>query len=241
MAGFDPTRVRVLAFDIFGTTVDWYTGVAGQLAELFAGLGLAVDAGEFASAWRDRYAPSMQRVRSGERAWANLDTLHAESLAEMLAGRGLADRVDDAARHRAVLAWHRLPAWPDAVPGLARMRERYVVGALSNAGFAGLTQLVKAARLPVDCILSAELARAYKPDAVVYRTAAALMDAEPGEVLMVAAHTWDLAGARAAGLRTAFIERPAEKGPHRAADRPGDGGDDLVATSFTQLADLLGC
>ncbi len=241
MTGFDPGRVRVLAFDIFGTTVDWYTGVAGQLGELFAEQRVEVDAGEFASAWRDRYVPSMQRVQAGERTWAYLDTLHRESLDDLLGERGLADRVDEAARSRAVRAWHRLPAWGDTVPGLSRLRERYVLAALSNAGFAALTYLVKAAGLPFDCILSAELARAYKPDPRVYRTAAALLDVEPGQVLMVAAHAGDLAGARAAGLRTAFVERPAEKGPHRTADRPGDAGSDVVATSFTHLADLLGC
>ncbi len=181
MTGFDPGRVRVLAFDIFGTTVDWYTGVAGQLGELFAEQRVEVDAGEFASAWRDRYVPSMQRVQAGERTWAYLDTLHRESLDDLLGERGLADRVDEAARSRAVRAWHRLPAWGDTVPGLSRLRERYVLAALSNSGFAALTYLVKAAGLPFDCILSAELARAYKPDPRVYRTAAALLDVEPGQ------------------------------------------------------------
>jgi 2-haloacid dehalogenase len=241
MADFDPAAVRVLAFDIFGTTVDWYTGVTGQLAELFAARGLAVDAGEFASAWRDRYVPSMRRVQTGERAWAYLDTLHRESLDDLLAERGLAEQVDLAARGRAVRAWHTLPAWDDAAPGLARLRGRYLLAALSNAGFAALTSLVKSAGLPFDCILSAELARAYKPDPAVYRTAAELLDVRPGEVLMVAAHAWDLAGARAAGLRTAFVERPAEKGPHHAADHPAEAGAEVVATSFTHLADLLGC
>jgi 2-haloacid dehalogenase len=241
MTGFDPSAATVLAFDIFGTTVDWYTGVATQLAELFAEQGLTADAGELASAWRERYEPSMRRVRSGERAWAYLDTLHRESLDDLLAERGLAERVDRSARSRAVQAWHRLPAWDDAAAGLARLGDRYVLAALSNAGFAQLTHLVKAAGLPFDCIVSAELAHAYKPDPLVYRTAAALLDVPPDQVLMVAAHAWDLAGARAAGLHTAFVERPAEKGPHRSADRAADAGADLAAASFTELADLLGC
>ena len=240
MAGFDPTRIRVLAFDIFGTAVDWYTGVSRQLAELFAEAGLAVDAGAFASAWRDRYAPSMQRVRTGERAWAVLDTLHRESLDELLRHHGLADRVGEDARRRAVRAWHRLPAWDDAAAGLTRLREHYLLAALSNAGFSALTRLVKAAGLTFDCILSAELAHAYKPDPRVYRTAAALLDVEPDQMLMVAAHIGDLRGAHAAGLRTAFVHRPAEKGPHRAADHPGKAGSDLTAVSFTDLADQLG-
>lgn len=241
MTGFDPSAVRVLAVDIFGTTVDWYTGVSGQLAALFEGLGLTVDAGAFATAWRDRYLPSMRRVQDGERPWSYLDTLHRESLDDLLREHGIADRVDPAARARAVRAWHRLPAWTDSAAGLARLRGRYVVAALSNGGFALLTHLVKAARLPFDCIVSAELAHTYKPDPRVYQTAAALLDVDPAQVLMVAAHGWDLAGARGAGLRTAFVERPAEKGPHRSADRAADTPSDLAATTFTDLADQLAC
>jgi 2-haloacid dehalogenase len=241
MTGVDPAEIRVLAVDVFGTTVDWYTGVASQLAELFGSLGLAVDAGGFASAWRGRYLPSMRRVQDGARPWAYLDTLHRESLDDLLVEHGIADRLDESARRAAVHAWHRLPPWPDSAPGLARLRTRYVLAALSNGGFALLTHLVKAGRLPFDCIVSAELARSYKPDPQVYRTAAALLDVQPGQVLMVAAHAWDLAGAAAAGLRTAFVERPAEKGPHRSADRATDATSDLAATSFADLADQLGC
>jgi 2-haloacid dehalogenase len=241
MTGFDPAGVRVLAFDIFGTTVDWYGGVAAQLAGLFAARGVDLDAGAFATAWRDRYIPSMRRVQSGERPWAHLDTLHRESLDDLLAGHGVAAQFDENARAAAVRAWHHLPPWPDAAAGLDRLRAKYVVAALSNGGFALLTHLVKAATLPFDCILSAELARAYKPDPAVYRTAAALLDVQPAETLMVAAHTWDLAGARTAGLRTAFVERPAEKGPHLPADRAADAGGELTVTSFTELAAQLGC
>jgi 2-haloacid dehalogenase len=225
--------IRVIACDIFGTTVDWYTGVADQVADLLPD----VDAGGFASQWRDKYVPSMANVREGRRDWAYLDTLHRESLDELLERHGLDP--DEDTRRRLVLAWHRLPAWPDSLDGLTRLRERYTLAALSNGGFALLTTLVKAAHLPFDCILSAELARAYKPDPVAYRTAARLLDVEPGEVLMVAAHGWDLDGARAAGLRTAFLERPGEKGPDRRADRAADVTADVSVASFTELAEVL--
>lgn len=225
--------IRVITCDIFGTTVDWYTGVAEQVAKLLPD----VDAGSFTSQWREKYLPSMANVREGRRDWAYLDALHRESLDELLARHGLDP--DEDTRGRLVRAWHRLPAWPDSVPGLAQLSGRYTTAALSNGGFALLTNLVKAAHLPFDCILSAELARNYKPDASVYRTAARLLDVEPGEVLMVAAHGWDLDGARAAGLRTAFVERPEEKGPDHPADRAEDVTADLSAGSFTELAELL--
>ncbi|MFD0686082.1 haloacid dehalogenase type II [Actinomadura fibrosa] len=237
--GFDPGSVRVVACDIFGTTVDWRTGVAEQVAEIAAGRGVELDGGAFADAWRDRYLPSMRRVNDGERDWAYLDTLHRESLDELLELHGVAGAFGEDARRRLVRSWHRLPAWDDSVDGLARLRERYVVAALSNGGFALLTNLVKEAGLPFDCILSAELARAYKPDPRAYLTAVGLLDVEPSEVLMVAAHAWDIDGAREAGLRTAFLERPLEKGPARGADRAEDTRSDLAVRGFGELADLL--
>jgi 2-haloacid dehalogenase len=228
---------RVLAFDIFGTTVDWHTGVAEQVSAVAAGRGIELDGGELASAWRERYLPSMNLVRTGELPWCNLDVLHRRSLDEILDERDIG--LDDAARAELVRAWHRLPAWPDAVAGLAELRGDYVLAATSNGGFALLTNLVKAAGLPFDCIISAELARHYKPDPEVYLTVASLLDVRPDEVLMVAAHNWDLAGARAAGLRTAFVERPLEKGPFGHADRPGELDVDLSASSFPDLARKL--
>ncbi|TNC25477.1 haloacid dehalogenase type II [Amycolatopsis alkalitolerans] len=228
------SQLRVLTFDIFGTTVDWYTGVARQVAEI---LGDLLDAGTFANEWRDRYLPSMARVTGGERDWVYLDTLHRESLDDLLRQHGI--DANEATRQRLVQAWHRLPAWEDTVEGLRRLRERHTVAALSNGGFALMTNLVKAANLPFDCILSAELARTYKPDARVYRTAASLLDVEPDEVLMVAAHGWDLAGAAAAGLRTAFVARPREKGPDRAGDRAADVDAEFYATDFLDLAEQL--
>ncbi|NIH80325.1 haloacid dehalogenase type II [Amycolatopsis viridis] len=235
----DLDGIRVIACDIFGTTVDWYRGVRDQVAEVFGAAGVELDAGGFASAWRAEYLPSMRRVQDGSRGWAVLDTLHRESLDALLEEHGVALGEED--RARLVRAWHRLPAWPDSVAGLARLRSRFVVAALSNGGFALMTHLIKDAALPFDCVLSAELARTYKPAPEVYHTAAALLDVAPHEMLMVAAHGWDLAGARAAGLRTAFLERPEEKGPHQAADRPGDVPADLVVSSFPELATTLGC
>jgi 2-haloacid dehalogenase len=232
--------IRVIACDIFGTTVDWYIGVTKQIGETFQGLGIELDPGQLASDWRAQYGPSMQRVREGERGWANLDVLHRDSLDELLRQRGIADTVDEPARRRLVRAWHHLPAWDDTIPGLTRLRTRHVIAALSNGGFALLTNLVKAAGLPFDCIISAELIRAYKPDLRVYRAAAALLDVEAGQVLMVAAHRRDLEGAAEAGMRTAFLERPTEQGPDGSADRVVNGSSDFTVSSFVQLADQLG-
>ena len=159
----------------------------------------------------------------------------------LLRQHDIADAVDEPSRLRLVHAWHQLPAWDDSVAGLNRLRTRYTVTTLSNGGFALLTNLVKAAGLPFDCIVSAELIRAYKPDRLVYREAARLLDAAPEQVLLVAAHTGDIAGAAQAGLRTAFLERPREKGPHGTADRPAEAASDMVVSSFPELAEQLDC
>ncbi|MHA6619044.1 haloacid dehalogenase type II [Pseudonocardia sp. DLS-67] len=234
-------EVDVLAFDVFGTSVDWWTGITRQVAGIAATRGIDVDAAALTGAWRDRYLPSMARVRDGERPWTPLDTLHRESLDDLLDEFGLADRVDDEVRERLVRCWYRLPAWDDVAAGLERLRGRHLVVALSNGGFALLTHLAKDAGLRFDAILSAELARTYKPDPAVYRTAAGLLGVEPERMLLVACHGWDITGAANAGLRTAFLERPAEKGPGRAADRAADTPADLAVRGVDELAAALGC
>jgi len=224
--------VRALVFDVFGTVVDWRGGVAREVRRLLPG----VDAEAFADAWRERYAPSMDRVRRGERAWANLDTLHREALDALLAER--AQDPDEATRAELVLAWHRLDPWPDAVSGLTRLRERFVLATASNGNVALLVDMAKRAGLPWDAVLSAELFGHYKPDDEVYDGVARLLGLAPERVMMVAAHVDDLAAARERGLRTAYVHRPREFGP-RGTPPPSDPAADLSVTSLTELAGRL--
>ncbi|MEC3919224.1 haloacid dehalogenase type II [Nocardia sp. CDC160] len=234
-------EIRVLAVDIFGTTVDWRTGVAEQVAAIAARTNLEVSPGRFTDEWRDRYLPALDAISSGAQPWRNLDALHREALDDLLDAYGVGDDFDEAARQELVLAWHHLAPWPDAVDGLSRLRRRYTVSALSNGGVALLTSLIKGADLPFDCLLSAEMLRCYKPQEQAYRAAADLLTVRPRQILMVAAHGWDIDGARRAGLRTAFLERPQEKGPDRTADRAADTVCDIAVSSLTELADILGC
>jgi 2-haloacid dehalogenase len=228
--------VQALVFDVFGTVVDWRSGVAREVRRLLPG----VDAEAFADAWRERYAPSMERVRRGECEWAELDTLHRESLDALLVE--LKEDPDEATRAELVLAWHRLDPWPDAVEGLTRLRERFVLATLSNGNVALLVHMAKRAGLPWDAVLSAELFGHYKPDAQVYDGAARLLGLAPERVLMVAAHAGDLAAARGRGLRTAYVYRPQEFGPGGASPAMDEEAD-LNVTSLTDLAAQLcgGC
>jgi 2-haloacid dehalogenase len=234
-------EIRVLAFDIFGTVVDWRSGVAAHVDRIAKENHARLDGGAFADAWRNRYIPSMDLVRRKELPWMNLDALHRRSADELLIELRVGEAFDNSAREELVHSWHRLPPWGDVHEGLSRLRRRYVLTALSNGGFALLTRLIKEAGVPFDCILSAELCEHYKPDREAYLMAARLLDVKPEEIMMVAAHKWDVEGAKAAGLRTAFVERPLEKGPDGKADRLSDVNVDLGAHDFLDLAKKLGC
>ncbi len=230
--------VRVLAFDVFGTVVDW----RGSIAREVEALGLGVDGARFAERWRAKYQPAMEAVRSGRRPWTKLDVLHRENLDATLADLGLADRLDEAARRHLNLVWHRLDPWPEAVAGLARLKAGFIITPLSNGNVGLLTAMAKRAGLPWDCVLSAEVFRAYKPEPGAYLGVAQTFDIEPAQVMMVAAHATDLRAAAACGLRTAYVDRPLEFGPERRGDVPRDSDRfDVVATGFDDLADRLGC
>jgi 2-haloacid dehalogenase len=222
-------------FDVFGTVVDWRTGVARETSRL---LGDVVDAEAFADAWRGRYVPSMDRVRRGEQPWTNLDGLHRTSLDELLTEFWVPDTPSEV-RAELVHAWHRLDPWPDSVEGLTRLKREHVIAPLSNGNVALLVDMAKHGGLPWDTVLSAELFRHYKPDPETYLGAAELLGLPPERVLMVAAHTDDLAAARATGLRTAYVYRPDEFGAGAAPVPPTDPAADLTVNSLTELAERL--
>ncbi len=227
---------QILAFDIFGTVVDWHGSIAREVAALYP----AVDANAFALAWRAGYQPAMQRVRSGELGWTRINELHRLILDGLLPGFGL-DALDEAARAHLNRAWHRLDPWPDTVAGLTRLKTRFTICTLSNGNIGLLTNMAKRAGLPWDCVLSAEVFRAYKPDPRTYLGVAQTFDLPPGQVMLVAAHQDDLAAARACGLQTAYIERPFEFGVAQPKDVSPDGANTLHARDLRHLADQLGC
>ena len=229
---------KALVFDVFGTVVDWRSTIIREGEALGREKNIYVDWGAFADAWRSRYAPSMDRVRRGEIPWTKLDDLHRASLEELLAEFGI-EALSRAEKNHLNRVWHRLDPWPDAVEGLARLRQLYIIAPLSNGNVALLTNMARRAGLPWDLILSAELVRHYKPDPETYLMPPLLLDLEPEQVMMVAAHVYDLRSARNNGLRTAYVPRPLEFGPGVDAEPP-DPAFDLVAGDFVELADRLG-
>jgi 2-haloacid dehalogenase len=202
--------VRALVFDVFGTLVDWRSGVADAFQESAA----SGDPYELADAWRARYRPILAEVNDDARPWGNFDDLHLATLDDLLAERGAELSIEQ--RRRLVAAWHRLDPWPDVRAGLDALRRERVVAMLSNGHVALLVDLARHGDLRFDCVLSAELAQAYKPALAAYLTAARLLAVDAAELMLVAAHPWDLDGARQAGLMTAFVDRPLEYGPGSA-------------------------
>jgi 2-haloacid dehalogenase len=232
--------VQALLFDVFGTVVDWRSSLIDDLARFGAGKGVKADWAAFADDWRGLYQPAMDEVRAGRRTWTILDVLHRESLDKLLVKYALTG-LSEADKDHVNKVWHRLKPWPDTVEGLRRLKSRYIIGTLSNGNVGLLTRMAKHAGLPWDVVLGAETARAYKPLPQAYLASAELLNLAPSQVMLVAAHNGDLAAAAECGLRTAFVARPAEYGPHQKRDFKADRDWDVVTDSFTALAKAMGC
>ena len=230
--------VKALVFDVFGTVVDWRSSIIKH-GENFGRIhGVEADWGAFADSWRSKYQPFMNRVRTGDLPWTNLDALHRMALDDVLGEMGITG-ISNEATAELNLAWHDLEPWGDSVPGLYRLKHRFIIAPLSNGNVALMTNMAKNGGLPWDCILGAELARHYKPDPESYLTAVELLGLEPRQVMMVAAHQSDLLAAGKAGLMMAFVPRPLEHGPGCIPDPTADLSFDVVATDFIDLARQL--
>ncbi len=232
-----PNQVKALFFDVFGTLVDWRTGVAREAKSILKPLGYSLKWTAIADGWRDQYQPGMEEVRSGRIPYTKLDVLHRQMLEKILPQFGL-DKLPEPELDQLALAWHRLDAWKDVPPGLARLRKRFLIAPVSNGNIAIMSDLARRNSFPWDAILGADLARDYKPKAVVYLAAVEAFDLEPRECMMCAAHSGDLEAAAASGLRTAFIARPQERpGVSESAPKyPVD----VQSTSALDLANQLG-
>jgi 2-haloacid dehalogenase len=226
---------KVLAFDVFGTVVDWHGSIAAEAARI----NLPVDPNVFASAWRDGYKPAMAKVRSGELGWTKIDDLHRMILDQVLQQMKI-ETLNEAQKQDLNLVWHRLKPWTDTVEGLTRLKKQFTIVTLSNGNLGLLANMAKNAGLPWDLILSAEVFRHYKPDPETYLGVASTFDVQPEEVMLVAAHKDDLAAASKLGLQTAFVERPREFGPtHQRNDLQVEEWVDYHASDFNALADQL--
>jgi 2-haloacid dehalogenase len=229
--------VKALAFDVFGTVVDWRGSIVREGAQWSKARGLNIDWGNFADRWRANYGPSMERVRTGKLPWTKLDALHRATLDDLLVEfhiKGLGEQEKDHWNR----VWHRLTPWPDAVAGLTRLKQKFIICTLSNGNVSLLVDMAKFAGLPWDTVVSAESFHHYKPDREAYLGAVEVLDCAPPEVMMVAAHPPDLRAAKSCGMKTAFVPRPLENGPAKPPAKPGDVYD-IEAEDFLELAAKL--
>ena len=233
--------IKALTFDVFGTVVDWRSSIARE-GEVFAKLHniKGIDWVKFAESWRAGYTPSMNRVRNGEIPWANIDELHKSILNKLILKYGI-EGISDEDKNDFNRAWHRLSPWPDVLGGLKRLRSKFVIATLSNGNVSLLTNMAKNAGLPWDYILSAELSKHYKPDPEVYKNAVGLLGLHPYQVMMVAAHNFDLEAAKKIGMKTAYVHRPLEFGPDKDLEQISIEDFDFVAKDFESLAEILEC
>ena len=232
------TPPKAFLFDVFGTIVDWRSGVANASKRFFSGKNLAQDPFLFADAWRSKYQPAMEKIRSGDRGYFALDILHRENLDELLSELNISDHFDEKEKQDFNRAWEQLPPWPDCVNGLSAIKEAAIIAPCSNGSIALMTRLAKFGKLPWDCILGAEIAQNYKPHPDSYLKSVAALGLQPHEVVMVAAHNSDLVAARSCGLQTAFIARPTEHGPGQTIDLSSSEDWDYVISNLTELANF---
>ena len=230
--------VKALFFDVFGTLVDWRSGIAREAEAILKPLGHSLDGLAFADAWRGEYQPAMEEVRAGRIPFCKLDALHRRNLERILPRFGVTG-LGKADLRALTLAWHRLDAWADVPQGLERLRQKYLIAPVSNGNISLMVDLARANDLPWDAILGAEVAGDYKPKPRVYLASAEALDLKPGECMMVAAHSYDLKAAAECGLMTAHIARPDESGPGTGETAPTVPVD-MAATSLSDLADQFG-
>jgi len=227
-------RPKILAFDVFGTVVDWHGSIWREAEAMMPG----VDGNRFASAWRAGYKPAMDEVRSGQRGWTKIDDLHRIILDRILKDFGI--DLDESSRHQLNRAWHRLAPWPDTVAGMLRLKSHFTLTTLSNGNLGLLANMAKHGGLPWDLILSAEVFRHYKPDPETYLGVAEVFEVSPNEVMLVAAHEDDLDAASACGLQTAFIQRDNEYGPDVRINHADLTRFSYAARDLVDLAEQLG-
>ena len=233
--------VKAVVFDTFGTIADWRSSIAAESAKIAHAKGIEdFDGDAFVRAWRAGYRPGMARVTSGERAWTPVDVIHRERLDEILPTFGL-DMLNEDERTHLNEAWHRINPWPDSIPGLLRIKKKFLIAPLSNGSLMLLSNMAKRAGIPWDFVFSSDMHQAYKRDPKVYQSAIALLGVAPHEVMMGAAHNDDLKAAQAEGMRTAYINRPTEYGVDQVKDFEATGNYDIVTASVEEVADQLGC
>ena len=239
-------KVKALLFDVFGTIVDWRTGIAREVEDIAKKNNISLDPYEFADSWRAEYQPAMEEIRKGRRSFTILDILHMENL-KKIASKFNLHNLSGKDLNMLVKAWHRLPGWPDSSDGLNALKKKYILATQSNGNIALIVNMAKFSNLNWDVVLGAEVIGHYKPDPEAYLKACSALDLKTEECLMVAAHDDDLKAASLQGMKTAYVHRPFEYGRDKlfdiaeVNDYKGNKEWNIVSSDLNDLAKQLSC
>ena len=239
-------KVKALLFDVFGTVVDWRSGIANEVKKIANKNKIVINPNDFADAWRAEYQPAMEEIRKGNRSFIILDILHMENLKKISSRFGL-DKLSSDDFDLLVKAWHRLPGWPDSSEGLNKLKTKFIIATQSNGNIALMVNMAKYSNLNWDVILGAEVVGHYKPEPEAYLKACRALHLNPEECMMVAAHDDDLKAASLQGMKTGYVHRPYEYGKDKlfdiseVNDYKGDRSWDFISKDLNDLAYQLGC
>ena len=239
-------KIKALLFDVFGTVVDWRSGIANEVKKIANKNKIVINPNDFADAWRAEYQPAMEEIRKGNRSFTILDILHMENLKKISSRFGL-DKLSSDDFDLLVKAWHRLPGWPDSSEGLNKLKTKFIIATQSNGNIALMVNMAKYSNLNWDVILGAEVVGHYKPEPEAYLKACRALHLSPEECMMVAAHDDDLKAASLQGMKTGYVHRPYEYGKDKlfdiseVNDYKGDRSWDFISKDLNDLAYQLGC
>ena len=239
-------KVKALLFDVFGTVVDWRSGIANEVKKIANKNKIVINPNDFADVWRAEYQPAMEEIRKGNRSFTILDILHMENLKKISSRFGL-DKLSSDDFDLLVKAWHRLPGWPDSSEGLNKLKTKFIIATQSNGNIALMVNMAKYSNLNWDVILGAEVVGHYKPEPEAYLKACRALHLNPEECMMVAAHDDDLKAASLQGMKTGYVHRPYEYGKDKlfdiseVNDYKGNRSWDFISKDLNDLAYQLGC
>jgi len=206
----DLSQIKVLAWDIGGTVFNWRGTIQKELETLSREQNVDLDIFQFASEWRYGMFDMLAKVRSGEIPRMNADQIHRKVLDDVIDSDGILS-LSESERDVLNTVWHRLEAWDDAPDAIERLRGRYIVVPLTVLSWSIGVDCSKFNGINWDGLISCEFLRQYKPDPGSYLHAAELLNVDPNEIMMCAAHTSDLVAAKKTGFKTAFVYRDIEK------------------------------
>jgi 2-haloacid dehalogenase len=236
----EQTQIRAVLFDVFGTVVDWHGTLIDELDQQLKIKNMThVSSEAIVQDWVEAYSANMRNINKGLAPFETVDVLNQKALDKTLEKYGILNQFSLAQRNHMWMTWHRLKPWPDAVEGIDKIKNKYIVGPLSNGNVRLLIDLSKHANLHWDVILSGEMLGYYKPNLHVYRNAAKILNLKPSEILLVASHPYDLKAAQQCGFKTAYIYRPHEFGVVAKKQDVKKNDFDFSVTSITELAGML--